>query len=326
MQDARTHSGFDFEDVYRRGFLKRVTALLTGRQKEQALLSYDDVRQKIRCSEESYTGLKSVPVDAIVGSLGRYRDFDRQFLPLRRQMKERWRRIDEAHYESIDLPPVQLYKVGDVYFVKDGNHRVSVARERGIAYLDAEVIETRCRVPLTANIDADDLEEAGARALFLEWSRLDQVRPEQSIRVTVAGGYRDLEEHINVHRYFLGQERQAEVPPWEAVASWYDTIYLPVVRLIHEENALRSFPKRTEADLYLWVMDHLYFLRERFGDQVDAGDAVEELVQQRGRLPGLRGVIRRIAVALGRGGRAERREPPRRQERHDSESEKGELA
>ena len=283
MSRHRTRSAQDFDDAYMRGFFKRILATLTGRTKETHLLSYEEVRSKIRCHDESYTGMKTVPVDAIIGSVGRYKDFDREFLPLRRQSKERWRRISEAYYQDIVLPPVQLYKVGDAYFVKDGNHRVSVAKEHGITYIDAEVIETRCKVPLTKDIDAEDLEEVGAQAFFLEWSRLDSLRPDQQVRVTVPGGYHELEEHINVHRYFLGLERQVEVPLWDAVASWYDNVYMPVVELIREENILSKFPQRTETDLYLWIMDHLYDLRQRYGDDVDAGDAMESFVQHHAR-------------------------------------------
>ncbi len=272
--------GTDFEDVYTRGFFKRIWSTLTGRADETRLLSYDEVRRKIRCSEESYAGMQSVPVSAIIGSVGRYNDFDRAFLPLRRQSKSRWRSINDAYHRDIPLPAIQLYKMGDAYFVKDGNHRVSVAKERGVAYLDAEVIETRCRVPLPADIAADDLEEAGARALFFEWSQLDRLRPDQTVRVTVPGGYHDLEEHINVHRYFLSQERKQDVPLWDAVASWYDTVYLPVIQEIRQAGILDRFPKRTETDVFLWVMDHLDELRKRRGPDVDADDAVEDFVRR----------------------------------------------
>jgi hypothetical protein len=271
----------DFENVYTRGFFKHIVSVLTGRTGETRLLSYDEVRQKIRCNDESYGGMRTVPVDAIVGSVGRYNDFDREFLPLRRQSKERWRRINDAYYKDVPLPAVQLYKMGDAYFVKDGNHRVSVAKERGIAYIDAEVIETRCRISLPAHVEADDLEEAGARALFLEWSQLDQLRPDQQIRVTVPGGYHDLEEHINVHRYFLSQERKQDVPIWEAVANWYDTVYLPLVRHIREHKILDKFSRRTETDLYLWGMDHLDDLHQRYGNNVGADDALDDVAEGR---------------------------------------------
>lgn len=293
-------SGPNFEDVYTRAVARRLLSQLTGRLDETRLLSYDEVRRKIRCHDESYTGMQSVPVGAIIGSVGRYNDFDNEFLPLRRQSKERWRRINTAYHTDTPLPAVQLYKMGDAYFVKDGNHRVSVAKKRGIAYLDAEVIETRCRVPLPSNADADDLEEAEARALFLEWSQLDRLRPDQTIRATLRGGYHDLEEHINVHRYVLSQERKADVPLWEAIASWYDNEYAPLVAQIRADRILDRFPGRTETDLYLWVMDHLGELHQRYGSSIDPEKAVDEFAQRRAGTSVLTRLRRRLAHLFGR--------------------------
>ena len=290
----RAQSANDFEEVFTRGFFKRILSLLTGQTKGTHLLSYEEVSKKMHCHDESYSGIHTVPVSAIVGSVGRYKDFDRKFLPLTRSNKERWRRIDEAYYQEVPLPPIQLYKVGDVYFVKDGNHRVSVARERGIAYIDAEVIGTRCRAPVPAHIEADDLEDAEERAFFLEWSQLDQLRPDQNVRVTIPGGYHDLEEHINVHQYYMGQERKQEVPLWDAVQGWYDDVYMPVVRLIREEKILEKFPRRSETDLYLWIMDRLYDLRQHYGDEVPPDDAVDDFMQRYAKAPLLAAIRQRI--------------------------------
>lgn len=290
----RSESGYDFEDVYTRGFFKKILAMLTGQTKDFYLLSYEEVSQKMHCHDESYSGIHSVPISAIVGSVGRYKDFDRAFLPLRRQSKERWRRIDQAFYDGVNLPAIQLYRVGDVYFIKDGNHRVSVARERGVAYIDAEVIETVCKTPVPAHIDADDLQNANERAYFLEWSQLDQLRPDQDIRATIAGGYHDLEEHINVHQYYMSQEQKQEVPLWDAVAGWYDNVYMPIVRLIREEKMLAKFPRRTETDLYLWIMDRLNDLRQRYGNEVAPDAAVEDFMRRHEKASFLAAIRQRI--------------------------------
>ena len=275
----------DFERAHNRAFFRKVLALLSRRTGETKLLSFDDVRQKISLTEESYIGLRTVPIDAIVGSVGRYKDFDREFLPIQRATRQRWRRVDKAHYQEIDLPPVQLYKVGDVYFVKDGNHRVSVAREQGVEFIDAEVIECRTKAPLTADVTVDDLNAIAEYVNFLEWSNLDQLRPDQDVRLSVPGGYARLKEHIEVHRYYLGEERGGPVPLKTAVASWYDNVYMPVVGLIREENILKKFPDRTETDLYLWIMDHLYFLKQRYGDRVDVEDAAMDFAERYGKQP-----------------------------------------
>jgi hypothetical protein len=104
---------------------------------ENELLPYDEVRKHLPIRGQHDIGLQQVPISQIVGSLGRYRDFDRAFLPLQKRTKDRWVSIDKAQYEEVGLPPIETYKIGEVYFVKDGNHRVSVARERGQDFVDA---------------------------------------------------------------------------------------------------------------------------------------------------------------------------------------------
>jgi hypothetical protein len=202
---------------------------------------------------------------------------------VQRSTRQRWQSIDRAFYEDVDLPPVQLYKVGDAYFVKDGNHRVSVARERGVQFIDAEVIECRAKVPLTPDVTADDLETIGEYAAFLKWSELDRLRPDQDIYFTTPGGYHQLREHISVHRYYLGIEHNSPIPLLQAVTSWYDNVYLPVVQVIREEDVLGRFPGRSEADLYLWIMDHLYYLREQTSASVDTEDAIADFAENFGR-------------------------------------------
>ncbi len=123
---------------------------------------------------ESYRGSGIVPVNQIVGSVDRFRDFDRAFLPRQRHTAGRWKNIDRAYYQDVRLPPIQLYKVGDVYFVKDGNHRVSVARERGVEFIDAEVIEGHIRVPLYASMSPAELLLQVEYAEFLRRTDLDR--------------------------------------------------------------------------------------------------------------------------------------------------------
>jgi hypothetical protein len=158
-----------------------------------------------------------------------------------------------------------LYKVGDVYFVIDGNHRVSVARSRGQEYIDAEVRECMARVPVTKELRAEDLERLHDRVEFLERSRLDEVRPGSLVETTILGGYERLIEHIAVHRYFMGIEQKRPIPETEAIAHWYDSIYHPVVEVVESSGILDELPGRTVTDVYLWVMDHLHFLRGRPG-------------------------------------------------------------
>lgn len=236
-------------------------AMISRRPNE--LVSFDEVKRSLKTFGEFYRGVQTVEVDKIVGSATlRYHDFDSAFLPTQNETKSRWRKVDEAFYEDVNLPPVQLYQIGDVYFVRDGHHRISVARERGQTFVDAEVIEVKTRVPVTPDLLASDIEIVGEYAEFIDKTRIDKIRPDQNIRFSEPGGYARLIEHIAVHRYFLGEERQSKVPQGEAVASWYDNVYLPVIQIIREHNMLNDFPHRTEADLYLWIMDHHYYLHE----------------------------------------------------------------
>ena len=248
-------------------------------QVPRRLLSWDEARDKLRVRGQIYRGIRTVPLERIVGSVDRYRDFDRAFLPTQSHTASRWRSIARAYYDEVSLPPVKLYKVGDAYFVLDGNHRVSVARERGVEFIDAEVVEVQTRVPLTAGLNADDLEIKGEYARFLERTRLDELEPDQAIEFTIGGGYERLLEHITVHRYFMGLEQGRSISEDEATRNWYRSLYLPMVAVIREKNILEDFPGRTDADLYLWIMDHQHYLREQLGPGVGAEAATQHYAE-----------------------------------------------
>lgn len=267
----------EFHDARRRAFWHRICNLLKGEPRK--LLSFEEVQHKLHATSQAYRGIETVEVDKIVGTLGRYRDFDRAFLPLRSHTAGRWMAIARAYREGEPLPPIQLYKVGDAYFVRDGHHRVSVAREQGAKFIEAEVIECHTRVPIGPDISEHDLDLKAAYVEFLEATNLDQLRPEQQIECTAHGAYKILLEHIAVHRYFLGLEQERDISWQEAVLSWYDNLYRPVVEMIGEHDILEQFPGRKEADLYLWLMDHLYYLRQG-SEAVGIEAAAEDLVEQ----------------------------------------------
>ena len=237
----------DFERARRKAFWRRLAAALLRR--DNGLLSFDHARQHLRAQAQHYGGLRTVLISQVVGSVSRYRDFDRAFLPRQTTTRFRWQSVDRAYYEDVALPPVELYQLGETYFVKDGNHRVSVARERGQEFIDAYVIELHVPVPVTS---LDELEEwiRNQDALeFLARTRLLEVRPEARIELTLPGQYEKLIEHIEVHRWFLGTEQQRPMAWAEAVESWYDRVYGDVVAAVRESDVLREFPGRTEADL-----------------------------------------------------------------------------
>ena len=129
----------DFERARRRAFFGRILARLRGER--ERLLVFDEVRKAHGAHNRLSLGRRVVEVSRIVGSLGRHRDFDSGFMPLKASLEGRWKRVDRAYHRGEELPPVRLYKFGSCYFVEDGNHRVSVARYQGVEMIDAEVTE-----------------------------------------------------------------------------------------------------------------------------------------------------------------------------------------
>jgi len=229
------------------------------------LLSYDDIKEKLRIGGPIYRGVKTVRVDQIAGSLNRYHEFDRVFLPASETLSERWQRVNRAFYQEISLPPVVLYKVGQVYFVVDGHHRVSVAREQGQLEIDAEVRECSTRVNITPDIKPEDLEVLESKVHFLERTSLDGLRPDSNIKLTIPDGFDRMLEHIAVHRYFMGIDLKRDISDEEAVIDWYEHVYVPIIKTIRDTDILRDFPDKTEGDLYLWVLDHQHYLAEEEG-------------------------------------------------------------
>jgi hypothetical protein len=149
----------EFASARKIALLRRIGAFLRRHPSSNRLLSFDEATERLGTWRQAYLGSRTVPVESIVGSEGRYADFDDEFLPLRGSSEERWRSVYAALRRGEGLPPVSLLKVGDAYFVRDGNHRVSVARWLGAEALDAEVAEVRAAVPTEAAIFARDLPE-----------------------------------------------------------------------------------------------------------------------------------------------------------------------
>lgn len=261
-QTART----DFDRARRKAFLADLMSTLRGRP--NWLLSFEEVRQMLDIRGQHYKGMTQVPVSSIVGSVDRYHDFDRRFLPAHTRTRPRWESIDRAALTDVVLPPVQLYKIGDIYFVKDGNHRVSVAKEKGTEFIDAEIIECPTRVPVPPDTDPKDLLRLAEYARFLEQTRLDRLRQEVCIEFSTLGRYDVLLEHISAHRWYMGIEQNRPIEWEEAVLHWYDNVYLPLVKVIEENRVLDDFPGRTPGDLYLWIMDHRWYIRQDTGQDV----------------------------------------------------------
>jgi len=254
----------DFDRARRKAFWRRVLFWITGDSND--LLPFDDIRHKLPIRGQHYLGLKQVPINQIVGSSGRYRDFDRAFLPIQDRTRGRWLSIDQAHYQDVILPPVDLYKMGEIYFVKDGNHRVSVARQRGQEDIDAIVTEIDIPIPLTPEVRIDELLAQKEQVAFLDQTQLDKLRPDHRIQVKNEDQRVQLVEHIAVHRWYLGEQKKQEVSYEEAVLSWYEEVYLPLVESLEENELLGIFPNLSETDVYLWIIKYLYYLRQGYRD------------------------------------------------------------
>jgi hypothetical protein len=261
----------DFSRARFKAFLNRVQAVLSGRP--TTLLSYDEVKSALHIGGPVYRGVQTVRVDQIVGSLNRYHQFDRAFLPVEDRIASRWQSVDRAFYQEISLPPVVLYKVGQVYFVVDGHHRVSVAREQGQEFIEADVRECASRVNITPDLKPEDLTILGEKVGFLERTRIDDLRPQSRLRLTIPDGFDRMLQHIAVHRYFMGLDLKRDVSEQEAITDWYDKVYLPIVTIIRQSKILKEFPGKTEGDLYLWVLDHQSYLAEEEGQSLQPPEA-----------------------------------------------------
>ncbi len=309
----------DFARARRRAFLHDVRAGLGGPPND--LVPYHELRRRLEPDREVDRGRRTVPIAQIVGSTDRFRDFDREFLPRHRHSGERWRSIARAYLQGKELPPVQLYQVGDVYFVKDGHHRVSVARERGQEFIDAEVIEGHVRTPLYASMSTEELLRQAEYAEFLRRTDLNRLRPDHDIRPTALGGYDEMWGHVEGHRRWLEEEFEGRpVGTAEAVERWYDRVFLPIVRAARARGVMEHFPGRTEADVYLWAMryrDELYdryrHRREPYGPAEEHVQAMDARLGPRARAAaGLGRLTRPLAGAVGRGKRGARQLAGRR--------------
>jgi hypothetical protein len=199
-----------------------------------------------------------VPLDRIAGTVGRYHDFTRAFLPKREEMRQRWGRVYAQAISLEGLPPIELYKVCDVYFVRDGNHRVSVARRLKAKTIQAEVIELPTSICLKPDMSPGELDATTVYAEFLDKTHLQRTRPRLiSLMLSEPSRFDDLLGHIDLHRCVEEDKETCSLSLADAAVHWYDSVYQPVTECIRKHSVLEYFPKRTEADLYLWLVDHL---------------------------------------------------------------------
>ncbi|HQA27895.1 MAG TPA: universal stress protein [Brevefilum fermentans] len=270
----------DFRRARAKARLQRLWAAFTGESLD--LLRFNDISQRIRSTGFSSRGLQEIPVNAIVGSVNRYQDFNRNFLPLLDADIERWANVKAAITKpgGVGLAPILVYKIGEAYFVLDGNHRVSIAKQMGMEELEAYVTEIKTRVPITPEDSPDDIILKAEYSKFLENTNIDSIIPDATFSLTSPGQYLILEEHIHVHRHYMGLEQQREIPWDEAIWHWYEHVYQPLIEIIRDQNLMKEFPERTETDLYIWILDHQAYLQEQLGWSVRPEKAALDLLRQ----------------------------------------------
>jgi hypothetical protein len=148
----------DFDRARTKEIIGNILSLLKNENDE--LLSFHDVKSILKPGEHTYKGVIPVKISHIIGSEGRYKDFNKLFLPKHQHLRFRWERVNLAHYKNIILPAIRLYEIGGVYFVRDGNHRVSVAKTQGVEFIDAEVVSLNSIVKLRPGMTKEDLKNA----------------------------------------------------------------------------------------------------------------------------------------------------------------------
>lgn len=284
-----------FQKARRSSKWEQITARLTGR--DTHLLPFEEIRRQLRQQSPRYQGVSNVPLDAIVGSVGRYKEFTRRFLPLNDSLEARWVAVDGLT-TSTGWPPVDLYKVGDIYFVKDGNHRVSVARQLKLDAIEALVWEFPVTVGVSPEAKLDDIFIQLGEETFLEKTRLDSLFPKHNIRFTSPGGHSELLAQIESLRQTLSVIDEEEMAYPEAVAAWYEMVYLPIVQIIQQSTLLEGFPGRTEADLFVWLSQHQEQLEVFYGDSPNLLELVRRLAEIY-REGNINKLIRQMRRALG---------------------------
>ncbi|MFP3089055.1 transcriptional regulator [Treponema sp. TIM-1] len=274
----------DFSKARGRAILSRIQHFMN--TDKDKLLSFNDVKEILKPKNQTYKGMQTVPINLIVGSEGRYRDFNKYFLPKSDHLKSRWVRVDEAHIRSIVLPPIQLYEIGGVYFVRDGNHRVSVARSQGVEMIDAEVISLSSEIAIDPSMTTDDLRDliiGLEKKAFYEKTEFGKYTNCYDLDFSMPGRYDVIYNHILVHKYYLNQGIPKEIPFSDALISWYNHVYEPIIKIIKDERLYLNFPGRTPGDLYVWIVKHWDFLKKKYGIYYSIPDAARDFSQKYGK-------------------------------------------
>lgn len=247
------------------------------------LLSFNEIKQMLRPQNEVYLGMKVVNINDIVGSEGRYRDFDNRFFPKSNHLKQRWERIDKAHLSDIILPPITLYEIAGLYFVRDGNHRVSVAKMQGIENIDAEVISLQSEIKIKKGSKKKDILKQVIqyeKRIFYSETGFGDITDFWDLDFTSPGQYDVIYQHIQIHKYYINEPLETEISMNEAILSWFNKVYMPVIQNIREKKILPQFKGRTEGDMYVWIIKYWDDLKNQYGQDFSLETAVSDFSKE----------------------------------------------
>lgn len=273
----------DFTKARNKALLYEIQNFL--KPEKRRMLSLNDVKKILKPTGEVYVGMKVVPISKIVGSEGRYKDFDNHFLPKANHLRQRWARVDEAHLTDVQLPPIVLYELGGLYFVRDGNHRVSVARTQGVSFIDAEVISLQSEIMLPESVTPETLCKEVVKyekRVFYTETNFGDVTDDWNLNFTSPGSYDVIYDHIQAHKYFISKNAGTEVDFPAATFSWYTNVYKPVIDVIRSAKLIKKFPGRTEGDLYIWVIRKWDELKQKYGVEYPLAEVPKEFEKKSG--------------------------------------------
>ena len=272
----------DFEAARARAFRRAIRSILVRRARR--LHSIAPSLKAAGFEGQSEGGVQDIPLDKIAGSVApesKTSDFDPNFLPINPRLRDRWTNVYEAMVGS-DVPPIDVYKVDDKYYVIDGHRRVSVARALDRPTIRARVINVRTRAPLPSEADADALLRAAEYAAFLDITQLHRTRPAARLECSRLGRYDEIMAHILGHRYFLSTEQHRDVSLQDAAASWYDNVYQPIAKAIRRHKVQEQLRGWTETDIYVEVTKRWLALSQA-GEPSGPDPAVEALLAEHAR-------------------------------------------
>lgn len=270
----------DFSKARNKAFINELQHLLN--PEETKMISFKQIKSLLKPQNETYIGMKTIPISQIVGSEGRYKDFDNQFFPKSSFLKERWEHVDEAVIKDIILPPIRVYELGGLYFVRDGNHRVSVAKSKGVEFIDADIVSLQTEIKLSPVRTLQ-----GMLKQIISWEKKNfyfetnfgDITDYWCLDFSSPGQYDIIYQHILTHKYFINQGTEEEISMEEAIISWFSLVYIPVIKTIEKYN-IKKYIKATESDLYVWIITFWDDLKHKVGDDVELDSIVKDIEQE----------------------------------------------